>query len=143
MKRMAVPRARQVVETPEGIEINTGPLQVSLDRRRCNGLSRVDMGGRAIIAPNHGGGGAYFVTDDGQSFRACAEDRPTVAIESQGPLRLILEARSCRKWSSRRHTPRRCARRWCAETGQSAKSEELVESVNNWPAAARQATTLG
>ncbi|MHB8996506.1 MAG: exo-rhamnogalacturonan lyase family protein [Armatimonadota bacterium] len=92
VKAAAIAGPLQVTEKPESIGINTGPLQVSFDRKRCDGLSTATLSGKSLLLPGHKGG-AYFVSDDGQVFRACGDQKPSVQIESQGPLRTVVTTR--------------------------------------------------
>lgn len=104
VKRMPAPTPLRITETPEAFGIGTGPLQVAISRTRCNGLEPLPGGKFPYWAAGHDGG-AYFVADDGQVFRACLDSKPQVEIESQGPLRTVITTRG---WYANTAGDRKC-----------------------------------
>ena len=79
-----------VVETkPDGIHVNTGPLQFLVPSSKFNLLDRVLLNGRPVL--NQGGaGGAYLVDQDGAVYRAANDAKPLLKIEEHGPLRTVI-----------------------------------------------------
>jgi hypothetical protein len=80
----------QVKETKEKIQINTGPLQVSIDKVRFNLLSRVASHGEqlACSAPE----GVRLVDEQGAVFTVSARPPKRVTVEEVGPVKVVLRA---------------------------------------------------
>lgn len=92
VKRAAIAKPIRVDETRAAITVDAGRLQVTFDRRRCDGLHTATLDGKPFLTAGHNGG-AYFVTDDGQEFQALREGSPEVNVESEGPLRTVVTTR--------------------------------------------------
>ena len=101
---LAIAEPLRIQETATEFAVDTGPLQVTLDRRQCDGFRAAALGPVTCIQAGHTGG-AYFVSDTGQEFRACQDKQPQVAIESQGPLRTVITTRG---WYANPAGERKC-----------------------------------
>ena len=80
----------RVEETPEAIRIHNGRLDLVINRKRFNLLESVRADGQAILprpAP-----GAYIRDEQGRTYWASMDPNPTVVVEMQGPLAVVVRA---------------------------------------------------
>ncbi len=90
--RAAPPQPIVLEQTPQAINLSTGPLSLSVRRDRGNFLDELTVNGVPVVQPGHDGG-PYFVDDQGQRFRAALDSAPEVEVELAGPLRSVITVR--------------------------------------------------
>ena len=80
------------VEEAEGrITVDTGPLRLSVDRRRFDFIHEASVDGRPVVKPKLGSG-LSLVDHEGNRYRAALDREVQVVVEEQGPVRVTIRA---------------------------------------------------
>lgn len=80
-------------ETPGLIEVNTGPLQFSINKQSFNLINQVVLNGTTLIQPNANNGGRLQPrAGAGDARHDAARDDFQFEIEEAGPIRVVLKA---------------------------------------------------
>ncbi len=82
-------RPLRIEERPEGLRVDTGPLQFLVRRAGFNLLDQVALNGREVL-PSAPQAGLYLVDHEGSVYRAANDRETTLAVEERGPLRAVI-----------------------------------------------------
>jgi hypothetical protein len=80
-----------VTETPDGLRVDTGPLQFRVRRAGFNLLDQVRLQGEQAL-PDRPGSGLYLVDHEGAIYRAANDTNVRLSVEERGPLRTVIRA---------------------------------------------------
>ncbi len=85
-------KARVTVrETPEGLQVDTGPLEFLVRRAGFNVVDQVRIDGREVLQSTPQAG-LYLIDHEGAVYRAANDKDVTLTVEEQGELRTVIRA---------------------------------------------------
>jgi hypothetical protein len=85
-------KARVIVrETPEGLQVDTGPLQFLVRRAGFNVVDQVRVDGREVLSSTPQAG-LYLIDHEGAVYRAANDKNVKLTVEEQGDLRTVIRA---------------------------------------------------
>jgi len=80
----------KVDESSDAIHVDTGPLDIVIDKRRFNVFRRVSVNGKAAAVSDPGG--VMLYDENGHLFKQSATPPRRVAVEQNGPQKLVIRA---------------------------------------------------
>ncbi len=88
-------------ELPARIEINTGPMQVTIARSTFRLFDIVVVAGKHLVKPDVGSG-IFCIGPDGAHYTAAKDDNVEVVLEENGPVRCVVRAEGTHRNASGR-----------------------------------------